>query len=950
MRCFDQHNQLGSGAQMNMDGLHLVSSPSIDAFRADPPKAQKGPQPDLLSTIKSRKTRNFPGSNVRYQSRNLASANKVTRSSEFSGYSSCHSFVTCSNSYDLIPKRCNAINSPNAFTDSSNVDKAVKKNSRKKTRRKGKQNKKISSDSGSTEPEVLSEYAHGSSTSDTCGYNNNGEELVSYAISPEASLPDGSINKIDFEGDTIGFNHSEAPETCTSNIDIVETTVSSMIGECQVINSEIGIRTKDEGFAVLDGGVAEKNPMQISCCDDIHSKSFSDMPDSIVLDSVSVGSNSDDSTDASHSIKSVDKESSRGSFSEAPVFRKGYFSHKNLLNGVVDKYDHTEGSKHSGQNCSCSDAQLLVAGKRGKQIKTLPRDCGVYKFGGVGNFHGRTGKENNHSVWQKVQKNGADDICELKKGPIFSEFDISLKEMPSFKRHCNVAEVNISSQTEDKKKPKDKVSKKLKRKNSLGSKQEYISYNGRGSHPNKASLNARAKSNMQQNKMLDMSGPVTKQKGVKSVARSHSQNGCPRTGFQNNRVESVDSESVRSLQAFPDVSEPLGGTCDAVSSVKNHHTEDEDSSLPKSYDSLDKNLLEVRPPVYLPHLLSNKVSQIENECTLAEYCKQNHGSGSVLQKWIPIGVKDPELITSARFGSSSLDPADGPTGEDWTLRSTDEEKVASDLFSSLILGMGQNSQSANCFFHKDDHIQKLSYSTAWMLEHSKNVAANCLISECKHKKFSAFEAESNKIEQAVNDVCRVQLASEAIQMATGGPIAEFERVLHLSSPVICHSPTLSCCKICSQDKVGGALLCKHKTPNISLGCLWQWYEKHGSYGLEVRAEDYESSKRFGVDCFSSRAYFVPFLSAVQLFKDRTSQPIKNNNGVPASGVLDTCDINETLENSDVGHLPMFSILVPQPRITNAAQSVDMTWSDDVELLFEYFESDQPQQRRPLYEK
>jgi hypothetical protein len=39
------------------------------------------------------------------------------------------------------------------------------------------------------------------------------------------------------------------------------------------------------------------------------------------------------------------------------------------------------------------------------------------------------------------------------------------------------------------------------------------------------------------------------------------------------------------------------------------------------------------------------------------------------------------------------------------------------------------------------------------------------------------------------------------------------------------------------------------------------------------------------------------------------------------------------------------------RINNASNpSTDTTGSSDLELLFEYFECEQPQQRRPLYER
>ncbi|GAV89975.1 LOW QUALITY PROTEIN: DUF789 domain-containing protein, partial [Cephalotus follicularis] len=52
-------------------------------------------------------------------------------------------------------------------------------------------------------------------------------------------------------------------------------------------------------------------------------------------------------------------------------------------------------------------------------------------------------------------------------------------------------------------------------------------------------------------------------------------------------------------------------------------------------------------------------------------------------------------------------------------------------------------------------------------------------------------------------------------------------------------------------------------PNISLRDVWNWYEKPGNYGLEVKAEDFHKVKGLLSDPIS-HAYFVPFLSAIQL--------------------------------------------------------------------------------------
>nr|XP_034892208.1 uncharacterized protein LOC118031819 isoform X2 [Populus alba] len=922
-----------------MDGLQLVSMPPRNEFRADQPKAMRGLQPDPPYATKSC-TRNFLETGACHQSQNKV-PNKETRSNVFPDYSSCQSSVTCPDFYVSTPKECNAVSSLEA--NSSNVDKSANKKSRQKTRR-GKLNKRVSSDTGSAEPEVLSEYAHESSTSEAGSYNDHGDELIYSATSPEVSLPDGSSNQIDFEGDP-RFSNSETSMICSSNIDEV-ATVEDIIpciahnfpGECQMINSEIIIQTKGKGSS------------QISCCDDMQSKDFSYANDSsLVLDYVSIGSNSDDDPNDSYRSKPFLEASSRGSVLEAPGCnsRKGSLSYKNSFNGVVDTYHHTEGSKHGSQNFSSSDAQLLTSGKKGKQIKALPRSAGAHKYGGFGNLHVRAGKEINHSVWKKVQRNDVD--TEIKISPVSFQSDMSLKETPSLKRNCIVAEVNTLSRTENKKLLKDKVSKKLKRKNSLGSKLDY-SCHGRGCSSNKASFNTRAKTGMRQNETFGLTAQVDDQKGGKSISRTHSVNTCLMVGFQPSRVECANSESVNSLQVFPESLQPLQSTYDTVSSPRHHHTENQGNSPAKLSNLLDQNALKVPPPVCLPHLFFNKGPQMEKEITLAEHCKQNHSSGSVMQKWIPIGVRDSELATSTRFGNSLPDPSDRPAHEDFTLRNVEENASfdSQDLVSLPFLGTCQGSGNASCSPKEDDHSKKLNNSTGWMFElNKKHVEADSSTSESSDQQFSAFEDNSIKIIQAVKDACRVQMECEAIQMSTGSPVAEFERFLHFSSPVISQLPGLSCCQTCPCDQLVGAQLCRHEIPYIPLGCLWKWYEEHGNYGLEVRAEDFENSKSLGLDCVSFHGYFVPFLSAVQLFKNHTSQPI---NKAPDHGIFGTHEASESSEDSKVGRLPIFSVLIPKPRTTAAAQSVDIAWSDDAELLFEYFEPEQPQQRQPLYEK
>lgn len=959
-----------------MDGLRLVPPSSLNSFKVDRRKARKGPVSDVTCSVKSFRARNFPGSDVRQQSRNRTLGHKVTNFNEFSSNSSSQSSITNSDSSPVIRQRSSSFKSSDIFIENPKVDNTVKRNSRNKARKKGKLHKKLSE---SADPEILPEdYAPGILTSETCGNNevDHADMLVSYAASQEDSSSDSrvNINHVE-ENDNRIVRSSESPKVCTSSVDeleLLEAKVPSGVKNFPeahpLTDSKMMIQMEDQG-SITDVGAEETHHSQIRCYDGIHSNRFSDMHDCQVLDSVSVGSNSDNSTTTSCDAKPHDRGSRKFGFSESLDFspRKACFSPQNLLDSVVDFHDYTEETRYGNQDFNGSNMQVAVPDKRSKKAKMVLRSSTAR------NSHVRTGKENNHRVWQKVQKNDADE-CDSEFKKVSSRFPVTQKAPSSLRRNSTVATIDMPSKSEDRKQLKDKVSKKLKRKTSPGSKHEFNSYAQRASNPSKTSPNTCAKIGIQQNETVDICERVNDQKRLSSFPRS----GSPELGCQSGKVESFNSELFNGSQDCPETSESTGSFSDAVSAMKEQQ---QDSSLSKSCCSLELDMVDVPSPVYLPHLMVNEVSRTEKDISLAECVKQNHNSGSLLQKWIPIGTKDPQSTTSARCSSSSLVQCDRQGLEDWNLRNNFDEKTASpfqNLISSLNVGimrMGLGSERNSTQEDENSNVLLRNMNAYTLKENnSKHVATDCLISESNNQNFSAFETELNKIAQSVNDSFRMQVASEAVQMFTGGPIAEFERFLHFSSPVIFCSPNLISCKCCS-DQVGGVSLCRHETPNVPLGCMWQWYEKHGSYGLEIRAEDYEQTNRLGVDRFSFRAYFVPFLSAVQLFRNCKSHSANNSHGFPAPGVTKPCEIGEKLQSSaNVRHLPIFSLLVPQPRTADASvsppvkevckselssvshkedlsiPSVDMSRSDDVELLFEYFESDQPRQRRPLYEK
>ncbi|KAK8542825.1 hypothetical protein V6N12_015403 [Hibiscus sabdariffa] len=885
LQYFDHTNRFGTGTQVNMNSLHLVSSPSVNSFKVDGRETQKGSQPDQITySAKPFRTRSLSGSNVRQQFCNRTIAHKMTKSNEMSYSSFRHSSITCNDSSAVMFKGSNAT----TFIDCSEEDKSAKKNARKKARRKGKHKKKHLCDFGSTESEAYAEYTCGSSASEICESSN------------------GVVTS------------SQSQNTCTCDIDEVDTLESILPSQAQKYgeitdSSEIG--SEDQQLPRCQGDIQRRHPSHTGSLVGIHQKDFTDMHASLVSDSVSVGSNSEEgmSSSSGHIVNPFNKKSHEISQLELPGSgtKKGSLYLENSLCSISKTHDFTERTKH-GPARGSFDGRKAASGKWDKQFKSVSG-----KLGSMWNLHGRTGIENGHSVWQRVQKNDVEKCnAEMKKtSSICSQFDAILKDVPLQKRNCNAASLATLPITEDKRKLKNKVPRKSKRKVSPP-KQESIGYSRKESLPNKVNLNAHAKTSMPKNGSLDDLTSLDDNGVSKNHSRSSSQLGYA-------RVETLKSETVSDFEVSPTCMEPCESVCDAASGLNNQDSLGENIFVP----SHRSNLLDMETPVYVPHLMMNGVARTEKN-SVAENGKQIHNMGSVLRKWIPIGIKECGF-TYSKSANLSVEHSNGPDAEDGTRKDTFEEKFT---LSSKNLENG-------------NHIPKLRNVNSSIngKENNPNVA-----------NLSAGATDLNKIGKALNDGYRAQMASEAVQAATGGPIAEFERLLHFCSPVICHSYSSVGCENCLSDQVPSPLLCRHETPNMPLGCLWQWYEKHGSYGLEIRAEDYENTKRLGIDQVEFCAYFVPFLSAIQLFKNSKTQSTR--------GVSEDCDTDPISTNStNVSQLPIFSALVPQTHSiepssqsqvngTRSAVSPKEVKSVDMELVFEYFESEKPHQRRGLYEK
>lgn len=201
---------------------------------------------------------------------------------------------------------------------------------------------------------------------------------------------------------------------------------------------------------------------------------------------------------------------------------------------------------------------------------------------------------------------------------------------------------------------------------------------------------------------------------------------------------------------------------------------------------------------------------------------------------------------------------------------------------------------------------------------------------------SAFEGRCNTNQQrsvssklqlgemikAANDACKVQGASD-VHLISGHPLADFETFIYSASPVIAKT---SCMRNgnCLQDPQAGSSPYQYQISDVSLRNVWEWYEEPGSYGLEVEIHRSLNSTRSACGVSEFCAYFLPSLSAIQLFEQ-----CKNN-------------LDHKFDSDDDFLLSQPNgVYLPKPSLSVQGHG---------EPLFEYFESEHPSSRPPLFEK
>ncbi|OEL26818.1 hypothetical protein BAE44_0012163 [Dichanthelium oligosanthes] len=197
--------------------------------------------------------------------------------------------------------------------------------------------------------------------------------------------------------------------------------------------------------------------------------------------------------------------------------------------------------------------------------------------------------------------------------------------------------------------------------------------------------------------------------------------------------------------------------------------------------------------------------------------------------------------------------------------------------------------------------------------------------------------------RVVNDAYRVQVAAD-IHLAAGYPITDLETFIYSATPVIGHAPCMRSSS-CSWDQVVSSSICQHDISNVSLRSIWEWYEEPGCYGLEVKALNDLSSE---ASCSSGSeffAYFVPYLSAIQLF-GWSRDNMDHSFGVQGRELLKASNTASSL-SSHLVHAKAHKLF--EESNTCLSES-SLAVEGHGELMYEYFETEQPSFRPPLFEK
>ncbi|CAN6181661.1 unnamed protein product [Urochloa humidicola] len=311
-----------------------------------------------------------------------------------------------------------------------------------------------------------------------------------------------------------------------------------------------------------------------------------------------------------------------------------------------------------------------------------------------------------------------------------------------------------------------------------------------------------------------------------------------------------------------------------------------------------------------PEIEEFRCVKLTAEDNSQESCKWYSATGNLSQKWVPVGKKEASNVIQLDVSEASVVEGIAPVND----------------ISDSVGPVSANGEDS-----------KLPREATSKLNSSEHI-------DLKGQAYNGVAGHS-KIKEAISYVYTAQQQAEDIQLRIGRPLADFEHFVNSASPVVHCNPCPAGCKSYLQECVEDGL-CFHRTPDITLRSVWQWYEEPGCYGLEVKAQDFRRSKGLWNSHCQFTTYFVPYLSAVQLFR----QTKRTNGGSIVRGTTD--DVQKTSPCQNLP--PIFAKLLPQQSNPGNRSSTLHTEDDQQlangQLIFEYFESEQPYSRRQLFDK
>ncbi|KAG6503764.1 uncharacterized protein LOC121984707 isoform X1 [Zingiber officinale] len=953
-------------------------------------------------------TANTEFSRSTYISSEASSSGKSTKnlSSSLASSSTLSCCFTSGNSSVSICDNTNEVSSGFMVNDFPKVDKKVKRNSRKKSKKKGKQYKRVASRTGSIESSVQCNgniyRASASETSTPSSVYSSEKNLSDNNLSDEATPhrllgTDIILNKDDCENNN-EFVDCQNLSSCTSNsaemvdtetIPSPETFAGDDSGRDTTISVNSSCTTDDAAVFPLttDGSAREGHCKE----NNIHDGNPLNIPINKTLEcwNSDIDENSSDDTAMQLPVKeeigpsssegeivSPCREIAHGTLTDttaslcdldAEISKDCYRNSTDLSNDVLDAYSSTERADCSSQAGSSNGFHVVVSGKRGRRSRRTIDNSGLSgdNRSSNANIHNHGGKDNYCSIWQKVQK---------------------------FEKGCSKPNDSFSS-------PHREVSTKDNKMKTKGNKfiepkqkQSGITYKypcpdanstieatqvvPRGSKTGKTlfksavgnSVNdVKSKSNtfVKHAKHNHWSGTYTGKTDVPNGQKHHFQ---PKEGLQNTPVVNINNQNNtevksphnrflgRSLSKLTDScmteiekethvrledEKESGNACNGV-------CHSEISCIPTTLNQFAPGHIEAisgnDTKMFFRDTLSHSIGSTEGQ----EFGKLDFGSHkesnnlnstkTTMQKWVPVGRRDSTVsdINPLEFLKISVNNKE--LHNQIYREVVEMDDVVSNSSSSLgkvtEFSYARASASTNnlsCYHHSTEVLDSCA-------------AINCQNSEITDNKTLGFETDLEKIIIAVNDACKLQTAVEDAQLMAGSTVADFEKFLFSASPVIKQSEPGRTCNSCKKEQLIGSL-CWHHAYNISLKKIWQWYEEPGCFGLEVKAHEICNSRRLQNGHLEFTAYFVPYLSAVQLF--RMSRSSKN------------CDLNSQVNKTgnsshSFASLPSLSKLLSKPCNNADVSSPELSSSDKIqdqeELIFEYFESDQPPRRQPLFEK